>query len=173
MGPFEWLLVLWVIFAIGIGWAAGNQDRSGLGWFLVAVLISPLLALVVLLAVGPSDGLRLELAKAQAPAALSAATAVRDANELGAWQVRQSDVDQLHQSEYVDLRVEAGLPEARRPGAGGSELVVSVEFDDVSTIGSGQIAFALPGGRVRLAAPRSLTGVRMGRISATSGASTG
>jgi hypothetical protein len=47
-----WLLVLWVVFAVMVGAAAAQRGRSGLGWFLLAVFISPLLA-GILLAIFP------------------------------------------------------------------------------------------------------------------------
>lgn len=38
------LVLLWLILAIAIGAAAGQRGRSGAGWFLLAVIISPLIA---------------------------------------------------------------------------------------------------------------------------------
>lgn len=42
----------WLIFAVIVGVIAGSRKRSGFGWFLLAVLISPLLALILVLALG-------------------------------------------------------------------------------------------------------------------------
>jgi DNA-directed RNA polymerase subunit RPC12/RpoP len=39
---------IWFVFAIAIGIWASNRGRSGFGWFLLAVVISPLLAGVLL-----------------------------------------------------------------------------------------------------------------------------
>jgi hypothetical protein len=48
----EWMLFGWAAFAVIIGIAAGNRGRSAIGWALLAALISPLLALALLLALG-------------------------------------------------------------------------------------------------------------------------
>lgn len=39
----------WLLFAIVAGIAAASRGRSGLGWFFLAILISPLLALILVL----------------------------------------------------------------------------------------------------------------------------
>lgn len=39
---------LWFIFAIVVGFGASGRGRSGFGWFLLALLISPLLAFILL-----------------------------------------------------------------------------------------------------------------------------
>jgi hypothetical protein len=41
-------VLLWLFFAIMIGAAASSRGRSGFGWFLLAAVISPLLAAFVL-----------------------------------------------------------------------------------------------------------------------------
>ena len=43
------LIFFWLIFAILVGMLAGKRGRSGFGWFLVAAVISPLLAVLLLL----------------------------------------------------------------------------------------------------------------------------
>jgi hypothetical protein len=48
------LVLLWGIFAIVVAVAANSRGRNPLGWFLLACLISPLLA-VILLALMPSQ----------------------------------------------------------------------------------------------------------------------
>jgi hypothetical protein len=45
-------VLLWFVLAITTGGAARSRGRSGLGWFLLALVISPLLALLVLAAAG-------------------------------------------------------------------------------------------------------------------------
>lgn len=45
----EGLLAFWIIFAIIVAVAASSRGRSGLGWFLIAVLLSPVLALILVL----------------------------------------------------------------------------------------------------------------------------
>ena len=52
-------LVVWFVLAIATGFAAQSRGRDGPGWFLLAILISPPLALILLIAfpsrfVGPS-----------------------------------------------------------------------------------------------------------------------
>lgn len=41
--------VYWLIFSIVVGVAAGSRGRSGFGWFLLSAIISPLLALILVL----------------------------------------------------------------------------------------------------------------------------
>lgn len=51
-GAFMVIFLVWVGFAIAVGVLASNKDRSGIGWFLLAVLVSPLIAAIVLLIAG-------------------------------------------------------------------------------------------------------------------------
>jgi hypothetical protein len=44
------ILVLWIGLAIAVAIAAGTRGRSGAGWFFLAVLISPLIAGLIVLA---------------------------------------------------------------------------------------------------------------------------
>jgi hypothetical protein len=46
------LITLWFVLAVVVGIVAAALGRSGPGWFLLAVIISPLLAGIVLLLVG-------------------------------------------------------------------------------------------------------------------------
>lgn len=39
----------WLIFAVVVGVAANARGRSGFGWFLIALLVSPLVALILVL----------------------------------------------------------------------------------------------------------------------------
>lgn len=41
------LFLLWIILAIVIGVIAGARGRSGFGWFLISVLLSPLIGLIL------------------------------------------------------------------------------------------------------------------------------
>jgi energy-coupling factor transporter transmembrane protein EcfT len=45
-------IFFWFIIAILVGVYAAKRGRSGFGWFLLSVLISPILAFLILLAVG-------------------------------------------------------------------------------------------------------------------------
>lgn len=44
----EWLF-LWAAFAVGVGLLANSRGRSGIGYFLLSVLLSPILGLIVVL----------------------------------------------------------------------------------------------------------------------------
>lgn len=42
------IILFWLLLSIAIAVWAGNKGRSGLGWFLLSIIISPLLAAVLL-----------------------------------------------------------------------------------------------------------------------------
>ncbi len=42
------LVILWLVFAVVVGVAANGRGRTGIGWFLLAVVLSPLIAGVIL-----------------------------------------------------------------------------------------------------------------------------
>lgn len=42
-------VIFWVVFSVAVWALASRRGRSGLGWFLLSLLISPLLAIVLLL----------------------------------------------------------------------------------------------------------------------------
>jgi hypothetical protein len=46
------IIVFWLGLAVAVGAIAVGRDRSGIGWFLLAVIISPLIAGIFLLIVG-------------------------------------------------------------------------------------------------------------------------
>lgn len=46
------LVVIWIGLAGAVGALAANRDRSGIGWFLLAVILSPLIAAIFLLLAG-------------------------------------------------------------------------------------------------------------------------
>lgn len=48
------ILVLWFILSLVIGAAANSKGRNPAGWFLLSILLSPLLAGLFLLAMGQS-----------------------------------------------------------------------------------------------------------------------
>ena len=48
-------IVLYLIFAAIVGVIAGSWGRSGFGWFLVSVLLSPILGLLFLLIAGKAS----------------------------------------------------------------------------------------------------------------------
>lgn len=43
------ILLIWCVFCVVVGIAANARGRSGFGWFLLALVISPLIALVLVL----------------------------------------------------------------------------------------------------------------------------
>ena len=43
------VLAFWVIFAIIVAVAASSRGRSAAGWFLISILLSPILALILVL----------------------------------------------------------------------------------------------------------------------------
>ena len=62
----EIIVFFWLAFAIIVGAAANTRGRDGVGWFVLAVLISPVLAGLLLLALPRFDRSRAK-AVAQAP----------------------------------------------------------------------------------------------------------
>lgn len=50
------MFFLWVGFAIIIGLAAQNKKRSGFGWFIFAIFLSPIIAGIALMLSGHSNG---------------------------------------------------------------------------------------------------------------------
>ena len=46
-------VVLWIIFAILVGVYASSKGRSGVGWFLIAVLVSPLIGFIIAFLISP------------------------------------------------------------------------------------------------------------------------
>ena len=47
------ILIVWVIVSIIVGIAANARGRNGVGWFFVSILLSPVLALLLLLVFPP------------------------------------------------------------------------------------------------------------------------
>lgn len=47
----EFIVILWLVMSIFCGWIASQKGRSFLGWMLLGLLLSPLLAIVGLIAV--------------------------------------------------------------------------------------------------------------------------
>jgi hypothetical protein len=43
------IIIFWVLFAIAVGMLAAKRGRSGGGWFLLSLLITPLLGLIFVL----------------------------------------------------------------------------------------------------------------------------
>lgn len=50
MGLISIWLLLWIVPSVGVGWIAGQKGRSGLGFFVLSLLISPVIAILVLIA---------------------------------------------------------------------------------------------------------------------------
>jgi len=43
------IIFFWLLFALAVGMIASNRGRSGFGWFILACLISPLLAVILVM----------------------------------------------------------------------------------------------------------------------------
>jgi hypothetical protein len=46
--------IFWILLSILIGVFASSKKRNGVGWFFISFLISPLIAFIILLVIGPS-----------------------------------------------------------------------------------------------------------------------
>lgn len=55
----EFIFLFWLVLAVAVGAAANARGRSGIGWFILAVLISPVLALIFLIALPSRRGERI------------------------------------------------------------------------------------------------------------------
>lgn len=69
------LIIAWLFFAVIVGAIAGSKGRSGFGWFLLAILISPLIAGIFVLLMPAT-------VQANQPAYAGPAAAVGVADEL-------------------------------------------------------------------------------------------
>ena len=49
------VLLFWTIFAVIVAIAANARGRSAIGWFLLAIFLSPLLALIAVLVMAPGS----------------------------------------------------------------------------------------------------------------------
>jgi uncharacterized membrane protein YhdT len=49
MGRLMEFLIAWLIFAFVVAIAAGARGRSGIGWFLLSAVLSPLVGLILVL----------------------------------------------------------------------------------------------------------------------------
>lgn len=47
----EGFFIMWLVFAIGVGLLANSRGRNGFGFFLLSVLLSPLVGLIVVLVI--------------------------------------------------------------------------------------------------------------------------
>ena len=50
------IFLFWFIISIIVGVWAGNQGRSGFGYFLLSIILSPIIAGLILLLSGSKDG---------------------------------------------------------------------------------------------------------------------
>jgi|SRR6476646_5332803 hypothetical protein len=92
------LIVFWVIFAIVVAVAANSRGRDSVGWFILACLISPLLA-AILLALMPS--LHASVAKRPPFMALSC-------GEVREWQRQQESEGRTRQCPYCAVHQARG-----------------------------------------------------------------
>ena len=49
-------IILWIGLSIFIGWFASSKKRSGVGWFFLSLIISPLISFIILLVIGLPQG---------------------------------------------------------------------------------------------------------------------
>jgi hypothetical protein len=49
-------MVVWVLFSIGVAMTANGRGKNPLGWFLISCVISPLLAIILLIASPSREG---------------------------------------------------------------------------------------------------------------------
>ncbi|MBH9742251.1 zinc ribbon domain-containing protein [Vibrio navarrensis] len=47
------VVILWLIFSICVGALASNKGRSGFGYFLISLILSPLIGLIIVLVISP------------------------------------------------------------------------------------------------------------------------
>jgi hypothetical protein len=71
------LILLWVVFAVVVGIAAGVRGRSGFGWFILSLLLSPLIGLILVLVLPNKAALRAVEAANREAATQAAALAAR------------------------------------------------------------------------------------------------
>ncbi len=53
-----WIVLLWIVLAFVVAAGAANRGRDSTGWFLLAIVLSPLLAGLMLLIVGQAPKTR-------------------------------------------------------------------------------------------------------------------
>jgi hypothetical protein len=80
MAKIGFLLFFWLGFSAVVGEAAGKRNRSSFGWFLLALMISPLLAGLLVLALGKGRPKTVYLT--QAPVEVPANTGGRSMDDL-------------------------------------------------------------------------------------------
>jgi hypothetical protein len=51
-----WIIILLIGFSIFVGWFASSKKRSGVGWFFLSLIISPLITFIVLLVIALPHG---------------------------------------------------------------------------------------------------------------------
>lgn len=76
------LIVFWFGFAIVVGVIANNRGRSGIGWFLFSIILSPLLGLILVLALGRPADKRGTAPRANVGDELTKLAALRDSGVL-------------------------------------------------------------------------------------------
>lgn len=54
------ILIGWIVFTVFVGIMASNYGRSVIGWILLSLVLSPLIAFIGLLIAGKSDKIQME-----------------------------------------------------------------------------------------------------------------
>ncbi|MBY6186159.1 zinc ribbon domain-containing protein [Marinobacter hydrocarbonoclasticus] len=62
------VIVLWLLFAGLVGWFASTRGRSGILFFLLSLVLSPLIAFIIVMVMGPNDELKAEASVASGEA---------------------------------------------------------------------------------------------------------
>jgi len=50
------VIIFWIFLSILVGVFASSKKRSGLGWFFLSLIISPLITFIIILIIGQSPG---------------------------------------------------------------------------------------------------------------------
>lgn len=61
------MMLGWVVFSLAVGVLASSRGRNGVGWFALALLISPIIAFVILLLAKNLNGARAGTTQAPGP----------------------------------------------------------------------------------------------------------
>ena len=73
-------IIFYIIFSIVVGAAASNRGRSGIGYFFLSLIISPLITIIIILVLGENRKIRKERIQEEAEIKESVASKYRDGN---------------------------------------------------------------------------------------------
>lgn len=107
------LLIFWVIFAVIVAIAANSRGRSAIGWFLLAILISPLLALIAVLVIGPGSSKDVEPAQVAYAPPLPAADPRKPCPDCGELVPTIARICRFCRYEFRDSSARKSSPQAQ------------------------------------------------------------